>query len=125
MYLKLNPENVLPANSTSQGVDKIQVTSKSSIQHPVSKNCYKCISIPTLHVLRVEEADVGQLFVGREQLGKEVTKISVKFKVEGQHEGRYSAVIATYEDGDMFYLDAVYREPAIENRARLSIALPG
>ena len=73
----------------------------------------------------MEEADVGQLFVGREQLGKEVTKISVKFKVEGQHEGRYSAVIATYEDGDMFSLDAVYREPAVDKRARLSIALPG
>ncbi len=76
-------------------------------------------------LLRVEEADVGQLFLGREQLGKEVTKISVKFIVEGQHEGRYSAVIATYEDGYMFYLDAVYREPAIEKRARLNIALPG
>ena len=79
----------------------------------------------TLHVLRVEEADVGKLFVGREQLGKEVTKISVKFEVEGQHEGRYSAVIDTNGDGDMFYLDAVYREPAIAKRARLSIALPG
>ncbi len=79
----------------------------------------------TLHVLRVEEADVGKLFVGREQLGKEVTEISVKFKVEGQHQGRYSAVIATYGDGDIFFLDAVYRDPPIEKRARLSIALPG
>ncbi len=71
----------------------------------------------------MEEADVGQLFFGREQLGKAVTKISVKFKVEGQGEGRYSAVIATYEDGDMFCLDAVYREPDIEKRARLDIAV--
>ncbi len=74
---------------------------------------------------RVEEADVGQLFAGKEQLGKEVTKISVTFKVEGQDEGRYSAVIAAYEDGDMFCLDAVYRKPAIEKRARLNTALPG
>ena len=74
---------------------------------------------------RVEEADVGKLFIGREQLGKEVTKISLTFKVEGQGEGRYSAVIATYEDGDMFYLDAVYRKPATEKRARLNVALPG
>ena len=73
----------------------------------------------------MEEADVGQLFVGREQLGKEVTKISVTFNVEGQDEGRYSAAIAAYEDGDMFCLDAVYRKQPLENRARLSIALPG
>ncbi|XP_064387648.1 uncharacterized protein LOC135335895 isoform X2 [Halichondria panicea] len=107
LYLKLNPENVLPANSTSQEWIRSKSLRKAAFN------------------TQVEEADVGQLFVGREQLGKEVTEISVKFKVEGQHEGRYSAVIATYEDGDVFYLDAVYREPAIENRARLSIALPG
>ncbi len=73
----------------------------------------------------MKEADVGQLFVGRERLGKEVTKLSVEFEVKGQDEGIYSAVIATYEGGGVFCLDAVYREPAIEKRARLTIALPG
>ncbi|XP_064387703.1 uncharacterized protein LOC135335910 isoform X2 [Halichondria panicea] len=107
MYLKLYPENVLPANSTSKEWTKSKSLRKAAFN------------------TQVEEADVGQLFVGREQLGKKITEISVKFKVEGQHEGRYSAVIATYEDGDMFSLDAVYREPAVDKRARLSIALPG
>ena len=73
---------------------------------------------------RVEEVDVRKLLVGKEQLGKEITEICVKFKVEGQHEGRYTAVIATYDD-DMFSLDAVYRDTDTKNKARLSIALPG
>ncbi len=73
----------------------------------------------------MEEADVEQLFAGRVQLGKEVTKICVTFKVEGQDEGRYSATIAAYDGGDMFCLDAVYRKPDIKKRARLSIGLPG
>ncbi len=75
---------------------------------------------------RVKEADVGRLFAGRELLGKEVlTRMTLKFIVEGQDEGIYSAVIATYEDGDVFYLDAVYRKQAFENRAKLNIGLPG
>ena len=65
------------------------------------------------------------MFTGREQLGKEVTRVTLNFVVEGQDEGRYSAVIATYGDGDVFYLDAVYRKTAIDKRARLNIALPG
>ncbi len=74
----------------------------------------------------MEEADVGRLFAGRELLGKEVlTRMTLKFIVEGQGEGIYSAVIATYEDGDVFYLDAVYRKQAFENRAKLNIGLPG
>ena len=78
-----------------------------------------------LTFLRVEDADVGQLFTGMEQLGKEVTRITLKFKVEGQDEGIYSAVISTYEDGDMFCLDAVYRDTDTKNKARLNFALPG
>ncbi len=105
-------------------MEKIQVTSKSSIQHPVRHAKPLLVYFYTLHVLRVEEVDVGQLLVGKEQLGKEITEICVKFKVEGQHEGRYTAVIATYDD-DMFSLDAVYRDTDTKNKARLSIALPG
>ncbi|XP_064387744.1 uncharacterized protein LOC135335941 isoform X2 [Halichondria panicea] len=107
LYWKLKPEMILPANSTSEDWISSKLLRKSAFS------------------TEVEEADVGQLFIGREQLGKEVTKISLTFKVEGQGEGRYSAVIATYEDGDMFYLDAVYRKPATEKRARLNVALPG
>ncbi len=76
----------------------------------------------------MEEADLGKLFIGRELLVKEVTKVSVKFIVQqGQYEGIYSAAIAMYESGesDLFHLDAVYREGAIDKRARLDIALPG
>ncbi len=73
----------------------------------------------------MEEADVEQLFTGREQLGKEITRITLKFRVEGQDEGVYSAVISTYEDGDMIYLDAVYRDTDTKNKARLNVALPG
>ncbi len=44
-----------------------------------------------------------------------------------KYEGIYSAAIAMYESGesDLFHLDAVYREGAIDKRARLDIALPG
>ncbi|XP_064388004.1 uncharacterized protein LOC135336188 isoform X3 [Halichondria panicea] len=107
MYWKLKPGELLPANSTNQKWIESKLVRKAAFN------------------TQVEEADVGQLFVGREQLGKEVTKISVTFNVEGQDEGRYSAAIAAYEDGDMFCLDAVYRKQPLENRARLSIALPG
>ncbi|XP_064387776.1 uncharacterized protein LOC135335965 [Halichondria panicea] len=107
LYWKLKPEMILPANSTSEDWISSRLLRKTAFN------------------TEVEEADVGQLFAGKEQLGKEVTKISVTFKVEGQDEGRYSAVIAAYEDGDMFCLDAVYRKPAIEKRARLNTALPG
>ncbi len=74
---------------------------------------------------RVEEADVEQLFVEREQLGKEVTKISVTFVVDGQDNEIYSAAISANEKGNEFCLDAVYRKQPVEKRARLSIALPG
>ena len=81
-------------------------------------------AFPTM--CRVDESDVEQLFKDKEKLGKEaITRITLKFIVEGKNEGIYSAVIATYESSEMFYLDAVYREPAIEKRARISIALPG
>ena len=59
-------------------------------------------------------------------MGKEVlTRITLKFIVEGQDEGTYSAVIATYESSEMFYLDAVYRDQPIENKARIDCVLPG
>ncbi len=74
---------------------------------------------------RVEESDVEQLFVEREQLVKEVTKISVTFVVDGKDDEIYSAAISTNEKGNEFRLDAVYRKQPVENRARLSIALPG
>ncbi len=79
---------------------------------------YFCIS-------RVEEADVEQLFIGRKLLCKELTRITLKFRVKGKDEGTYSAAIATYEDDDVFYLDAVYRDTDTKNKARLNIALPG
>ena len=72
------------------------------------------------------EADIGRLFARRELLDKEVvTRMTLKFVVEGKDEGIYSAVIAVYEGGDVFYLDAVYRKQALENRAKLNIGLPG
>ncbi len=73
----------------------------------------------------MEEADVRQLFSQREQLGNEITGITLKYRVEGQDKGIYSAVISIYEDGDVFYLDVVYRETDIMNKARLNFALPG
>ncbi|XP_064388611.1 uncharacterized protein LOC135336680 [Halichondria panicea] len=87
----------------------------------ISSQLLKTTSFST----EVEEADVEQLFTGREQLGKEITRITLKFRVEGQDEGVYSAVISTYEDGDMIYLDAVYRDTDTKNKARLNVALPG
>ncbi len=42
-----------------------------------------------------------------------LTRMTLKFIVEGQGEGTYSAVIATYEDGDVFYLDAVLRNYSV------------
>ncbi len=71
----------------------------------------------------MKEADVEQLFVGKELLGKELTRITLSFVVEGQDEGTYSAHIASYEDG--FRVDAVYRETNLKNKAKLDIALPG
>ncbi len=73
----------------------------------------------------MEEADVRQLFSQREQLGNEITGITLKYRVEGQNEGTYSAVISIYEDGDVFYLDVVYSETDAKNKARLNFALPG
>ena len=77
-----------------------------------------------IYLHSVEEADVELLFAGRELLGKEITRIKLNFKVYGQDEGKYAAVIAAYEDGE-FYLDAVYRETEVKNTTRLNIALPG
>ena len=73
----------------------------------------------------MEDADVRQLFTLRQQLGNEITRITLKYRVQGQDKGIYSAVISTYEDGDVFYLDAVYRETDTKNKARLNFALPG
>ncbi|XP_064388179.1 uncharacterized protein LOC135336331 isoform X2 [Halichondria panicea] len=110
MYLKMNPEqSVLHANAARSRQEWIKS---------------KMLSKMTFNT-EVEDADVGQLFTGMEQLGKEVTRITLKFKVEGQDEGIYSAVISTYEDGDMFCLDAVYRDTDTKNKARLNFALPG
>ncbi len=51
--------------------------------------------------------------------------MNLSFVVEGQDEGTYMAVIASYANGDVFYLDAVYRKTDIDKKARLNIALPG
>ena len=62
--------------------------------------------------------------MSREKLGKsDFHSITIKFTIEGQGEGDYSAVIANY--GNNFYPDAVYRLTATENRVRINIALPG
>ncbi len=72
----------------------------------------------------VEECDVARLLSGKTLLGKGmITRITLKFVVEGQFSGNYSAVIANYDDG--FYLDAVYRVTPVENKTRLSVAMPG
>ena len=75
---------------------------------------------------RVEESDIEQAFKDREKLIKNAfTSITVKFTVNGEGEGDYSAVIANYGDNKVFYLDAVYRRTKAENRVRINIALPG
>ncbi|XP_064387836.1 uncharacterized protein LOC135335996 isoform X2 [Halichondria panicea] len=107
LYWKLEPTCVLPANSTSQEWIRSKLLKKRAFTS------------------EVEEADVEQLFVEREQLGKEVTKISVTFVVDGQDDEIYSAAISANEKGNEFRLDAVYRKQPLEKRARLSIALPG
>ena len=77
----------------------------------------------TFHV-RVEESDVERLFKDRERLGKEtLTRISLEFTVEGQDEGTYSANV--HATTGLFYLDAVYRQQDVKNRARIDITLVG
>ncbi len=71
----------------------------------------------------MKEADVEQLFIDKELLGKELTRITLSFVVEGQDEGTYLAHIASNEDG--FRVDAVYRETNHKNKANMDIALPG
>ena len=72
----------------------------------------------------MKENDVEQLFKGKERLGKETfTRITLEFIVEGRNEGTYSAIV--HENVGMFYLDAVYRQQDIKNRARIDITLVG
>ncbi len=72
----------------------------------------------------VEECDVERLLSGRKLLGKGmITRITLKFVVEGRFSGNYSAVITNYDD--VFCLDAVYRVTPVENKTRLSVAMPG
>ncbi|XP_064387766.1 uncharacterized protein LOC135335953 isoform X2 [Halichondria panicea] len=105
LYLKMKPENVLPANSTNQSWRRSQLLRYRSFN------------------TQVEEADVKRLFIDKEVLGKKLTRITLTFVVEGQDEGRYSAHITSNEDD--FRVDAVYRETQIKNKAKLDIALPG
>lgn len=64
--------------------------------------------------------------MNKEKLGRKVfTSITLKFNVEGQSEGDYSAVIASYDEDEMFYLDSVYRQTVTEKRVRINFALPG
>lgn len=48
--------------------------------------------------------------------------ITLKFTVEGQGEGTYSAIVSIIDDGDQFFLNAVYRQA--ERSAKIDIALP-
>ncbi len=76
----------------------------------------------------MEDSDVDRLltFAGEKLLGKgPITRMTLKFNVEGKNVGNYSAVIASYDNEEMFYLDALFRQPDTENRARLSVAMPG
>ena len=73
---------------------------------------------------RVEEADLERLFKDKERLDREAfTRIALEFSVNGQDEGTYSAIV--HESSGMFYLDAVYRQQDIKNRARIDISLAG
>ena len=75
-------------------------------------------------MFRVKENDVKRLFEGKERLGKEAfTRITLEYDVEGRDEGTYSAIV--HENVGMFYLDAVYRQQDIKNRARIDITLVG
>ena len=75
---------------------------------------------------RVEESDIERAFKDREKLvSNAFTSITLKFTVTGEGEGSYSAVVANYGDNEVFYIDAVYRLTATENRARINVALPG
>lgn len=59
-------------------------------------------------IFRIDKGDLGKLFEGRQQLGKAITRITLKFAVEGQGEGIYSAAVSVTDDGEQFFLDAVY-----------------
>lgn len=80
--------------------------------------------IVQLYLFRIDEQDLGKLFKERQQLGREDTRITLKFMVEGRGAGTYSAVVSNIGDGDRFYLDAVYRQRDQGNSARIDIALP-
>ncbi len=104
-------------------MDKISIASKQGFQPSVRGDDYILFCLKLLYPCSVKEADVEQLFVDKELLGKELTRITLSFVVKGQDEGTYSAHITSNEDG--FRVDAVYRETNIENKAKLDIALPG
>lgn len=84
-----------------------------------------CIAIQCLFTCRVEEPDVDRLFKDRALVTGNVTRITLKFIVNGQNAGIYSAVIATYDDEEMFCLDTVFRDPKIDKKARLNVSMPG
>ncbi len=66
------------------------------------------------------------MVTGRRLLCKgKVTRIKLNFIVEGQNAGTYSAIIATYDDEEMFCLDTVYRLPAVDKRVRFNVVMPG
>ncbi len=74
----------------------------------------------------MKDCDVERLVHGRRLLyeGK-VTRIKLNFIVEGQNSGTYSAIIATYDDEEMFCLDTVYRLPAVDKQVRFNVSMPG
>ena len=107
------------------GVNHDYYEKQHSILSNVQRNNYTANNnYSMLSFYSVNEGDIEQLFRGRQQLGKTCTSITLKFSVEGLDEGNYSALIAVHEN-DQFYLDAVYRETARENKARIDIALAG
>ena len=73
----------------------------------------------------MDSYDVATLIRGLSPLKEPTERIPrINFVItEGQDEGNYIAVV--HEHHGTFYLDAVYREPKINNRARFDIALPG
>ncbi len=78
------------------------------------------------HACRVEEADVDRLFADRKLFERGiVTRITLTFIVDGQNSGTYSAVIAARDNEEMFSLDAVCRNDAPHEQARLNVSMPG
>ena len=117
VFFQQNPHG---RNGSTHGYYVEQHSILSKVQRNNTAKCINSLSF----VYSVDECDIEQLFSGRQQLGKTSTSITLKFTVEGQDEGNYSALIAVHEC-DQFYLDAVYRESAGESRARIDIALAG